>query len=133
MSKRAAVIESSRSARSFSRHRLSRRRIDGGVSAGSTSNGSVSLSTEARTFDASRQQYASPRIHRDLVEQKEPVSRERIIRLMQEDGLKARVRKRFTGTTMSDHDQPVADNLLDRRSSRPTRRTSAGWATRPSS
>ena len=40
------------------------------------------------------------------------VSRKRIIRLMQEEGLKARVRKRYKGTTMSDHDQPVADNLL---------------------
>jgi len=29
-----------------------------------------------------------------------------------EDGLKARVRKQFKGTTMSDHDQPVAANLL---------------------
>ena len=34
---------------------------------------------------------------------------------MQEEGLKARVRKRYTPTTMSDHDQPVAANLLDRR------------------
>jgi transposase InsO family protein len=33
---------------------------------------------------------------------------------MQEDGLKARARKRFKMTTMSDHDQPVAANLLDR-------------------
>ena len=33
---------------------------------------------------------------------------------MQEDGLKARVRKRFKCTTMSDHDLPVAANLLDR-------------------
>ena len=33
---------------------------------------------------------------------------------MQEDGLEARARKRFTCTTMSDHDQPVAANLLDR-------------------
>ena len=33
---------------------------------------------------------------------------------MQENGLKARTRKRFTLTTMSDHDQPVAANLLDR-------------------
>ena len=32
----------------------------------------------------------------------------------QEDGLEARARKRFTCTTMSDHDQPVAANLLDR-------------------
>lgn len=66
------------------------------------------------SFDASKQRYGSPRIHRDLVEQDEPVSRKRVIRLMQEDGLKARVRKRFKCTTMSDHDQPVADNLLAR-------------------
>ena len=33
---------------------------------------------------------------------------------MQEDGLKARLRKRYKVTTMSDHDQPVAANLLAR-------------------
>ena len=33
---------------------------------------------------------------------------------MQEDGLQARRRKRYKLTTMSDHDQPVAPNLLDR-------------------
>jgi putative transposase len=48
----------------------------------------------------------------DSVEWDEHVSRKRIIRLMQEDGLTARVRKRYKGTTMSDHDPPVADNLL---------------------
>jgi transposase InsO family protein len=66
------------------------------------------------SFAASKGRYGSPRIHRDLLEQKERVSRKRVIRLMQEEGLKARVRKRFTCTTMSDHDQPVAANLLDR-------------------
>jgi transposase InsO family protein len=66
------------------------------------------------SFDASKRRYGSPRIHRDLIEQKESVSRKRVIRLMQEDGLKARERKRFKCTTMSDHDQPVAANLLDR-------------------
>ena len=66
------------------------------------------------SFDASKQRYGSPRIHRDLIERHEPVSRKRVIRLMQEEGLKARVRKRFTCTTMSDHDQAVAPNLLDR-------------------
>jgi putative transposase len=64
---------------------------------------------------ASKGRYGSPRIHRDLLEDhQERVSRKRVIRLMQEDGLKARPRKRFKGTTMSDHDQPVAANLLDR-------------------
>jgi putative transposase len=67
------------------------------------------------SFDASHQRYGSPRIHEDLLEQDERVSRKRVIRLMQEQGLKARVRKRFTQTTMSDHDLPIAINLLDRR------------------
>ena len=66
------------------------------------------------SFDESHQRYGSPRVHEDLLEQDERVSRKRVIRLMQEDGLKARVRKRFKCTTMSDHDQPVAANLLDR-------------------
>jgi transposase InsO family protein len=67
------------------------------------------------SFEESRHRYGSPRIHEDLIEQSERVSRKRVIRLMQEDGLEARARKRFKGTTMSDHDQPVAANLLDRR------------------
>jgi transposase InsO family protein len=66
------------------------------------------------SFDASHQRYGSPRIHEDLLEQHERVSRKRVIRLMQAQGLKARVRKRFTQTTMSDHDLPIAANLLDR-------------------
>ena len=67
------------------------------------------------SFDASHQRYGSPRIHEDLLEQHEHISRKRVVRLMQEDGLVARARKRFKGTTMSDHDLPVAANLLDRR------------------
>ena len=42
------------------------------------------------------------------------MSRKRVIRLMQEEGLQARKRKRFKVTTMSQHDQPVAPNVLDR-------------------
>ena len=67
------------------------------------------------SFDESKQRYGSPRIHGDLIELREQVSRKRVIRLMQEAGLVARARKRYKGTTMSDHDQPVAANLLDRR------------------
>lgn len=66
------------------------------------------------SFTAGRGYYGSPRVHDDFVEWRERISRKRIIRLMQEEGLKARVRKRYKGTTMSDHDQPVADNLLQR-------------------
>jgi putative transposase len=66
------------------------------------------------SFDASRRRYGSPRIHADLADQKVRVSRKRVARVMREEGLKARARKRFKCTTMSDHDQPVAANLLNR-------------------
>jgi len=66
------------------------------------------------SFDESKQRYGSPRVHEDLLEQEERVSRKRVVRLMQEEGLQARQRKRYKLTTMSDHDQPVAANLLDR-------------------
>ena len=66
------------------------------------------------SFEESRTYYGSPRVHRDLVEDGNRVSKKRIARLMQEEGLIARRRKRFKVTTMSDHDQPIAANLLDR-------------------
>jgi transposase InsO family protein len=66
------------------------------------------------SFDESRKTYGSPRVLEDLREEGERVGRNRVIRLMQQEGLRARVRKRFKCTTMSDHDQPVAANVLDR-------------------
>ena len=66
------------------------------------------------SFDESRKNYGSPRVHEDLIDLKERVSRKRVARLMRQAGLKARARKRYKNTTMSDHDQPVAANLLDR-------------------
>jgi putative transposase len=49
-----------------------------------------------------------------LLEQGILISRKWVARLMQADGLQACVRKRFRSTTMSDHDQPIAGNVLDR-------------------
>lgn len=66
--------------------------------------------------EQSRKTYGSPRVQAELAAAHGVhVSRKRIIRLMQQQGLKARVRKRFKCTTNSDHDQPVAANLLDRK------------------
>lgn len=67
------------------------------------------------SHERSRKTYGSPRVHADLDAQGVHVSRKRVIRLMQEQELKARVRRRYKCTTMSDHDQPVAPNILARR------------------
>jgi putative transposase len=76
------------------------------------------------SFSAGRGYYGSPRIHDDVIAWGEHVSRKRIIRLKQEEGLQARVRQRYNATTDSDHDQPIADNLLgqDFTAARPNQR-----------
>lgn len=71
-----------------------------------------------------RRTYGSPRIHLALQKQDVRISRKRVIRLMQSEGLVARVKRRYRCTTMSDHEQPVAANLLGRdfNASSPNRR-----------
>ena len=58
-----------------------------------------------------RRYYGGPRIHDDFIEWGERASCKRIIRLTQEEGLIARVVKRYKVTTDSDHDPPIADNV----------------------
>jgi putative transposase len=64
------------------------------------------------SFLRSRGTYGSPRIHRDLVEGQERVGIKRVGRLMRDNGLRARIRKRFKHTTQSDPTLPTAENLL---------------------
>ena len=65
--------------------------------------------------DASGQTYGAPRVHRELQAEGLPTSTKRVARLMREDGLVARPRKRSrVSTTNSNHDEPIAPNRLAR-------------------
>ena len=64
-------------------------------------------------FSASNESYGSPRMHAELREDGVKAGRHRIARLMRDNGLKARQRRRFRKTTDSDHGGPVAPNILD--------------------
>lgn len=66
------------------------------------------------SHEASKRRYGSPRIHEDLKAAGEQVSRKRIARLMREEAIAARRRRRFVKTTDSKHNLPVAPNLLER-------------------
>ncbi len=73
------------------------------------------LTVEIRAIHAaSKQRYGSPRIHAELVENGRQVGENRVARLMREQDIKARPRRRFRVTTDSKHDDPIAPNLLQR-------------------
>lgn len=64
--------------------------------------------------ERSRRTYGSVRIHDALKKRGEHLSRKRVVRLMQQEGIKGKRRRRFTRTTDSSHQFPIALNLLNR-------------------
>jgi putative transposase len=64
-------------------------------------------------FALSSGTYGSPRMTRELQDRGLAVGRRRTARLMSQNGLKARQKRRFKRTTDSHHDWPVAPNRLD--------------------
>ena len=65
-------------------------------------------------FQESKETYGSPRIYEELKESGVVCSEKRVARLMQAQKISAVERKRFVVTTDSDHELPVAENLLAR-------------------
>lgn len=67
-----------------------------------------------RVFIGSRRLYGSPKITAVLREEGVQVSEKTVARLMKEMGLKSRTVKKYKATTNSNHNLPVADNILNR-------------------
>lgn len=65
-------------------------------------------------FEEKKRRYGSPRVRRELRDRGTRVCRHRVARIMREQGLKARPRRKFVCTTDSRHDLPTPPNILDR-------------------
>ena len=66
-----------------------------------------------RVFEANRGRYGSPRITEALRRSGQPANHKRVERLMRQAQLKGRTcKRRKVRTTNSEHDQPIAPNLL---------------------
>jgi putative transposase len=64
------------------------------------------------SYIESQRIYGSRRITKDLHRQKIPCSRNRVARIMTQEGMQSIRKRRFKVTTDSKHNYPVADNLL---------------------
>jgi putative transposase len=73
----------------------------------------VLLAHVRSAFALSNGTYGIPRMTRELRDSGLTVGRRRTARLMRENGLRARQKRRFKRTTDSHHAWPVAPNLLD--------------------
>ena len=63
----------------------------------------------------SKETYGSPRVHEQLLKNGEVCGKNRVARLMREAEIRAKQAHKFKVTTDSDHNLPVAENLLDRK------------------
>ncbi len=73
------------------------------------------LLVEIRAIHAQfKGRYGSPRIHAELVARGHTCCVNTVAKLMQEHGIAAKTKRKFRHTTDSNHNLPVAPNLLDR-------------------
>lgn len=67
-----------------------------------------------KIHEKSKQTYGSPRIIAELIKQGINCGHNRVVRLMRENGIKAKMKRRFKKTTDSNHKLPIAENVLNR-------------------
>ena len=67
-----------------------------------------------KIFDQSKKQYGSPRIHSELLDQGITCGHNRVAKIMRNKGIKARIKRKYKVTTDSNHDYPVAPNIVNR-------------------
>lgn len=73
------------------------------------------LSLRIRKLHASSDKtYGAPRVHEDLKAEGERVSRKRVARIMRENRLFSKHKRKFRHTTDSEHSHPVVENVLSR-------------------
>ena len=68
----------------------------------------------AAAHKKSSRRYGSPRVHKALRAKGVRVSRKTVARVMREEGIVARQKKRFRRTTNSNHQNPIAPNVVQR-------------------
>ena len=67
-----------------------------------------------RIHNRSRRTYGSPRVHAELRAEGVVCNRKRVARLMRQEGIQGRRKRRKAATTDSKHPYPIAPNLLNR-------------------
>jgi putative transposase len=73
------------------------------------------LAVEIRAIHGEvKARYGSPRIQAELAARGRPCSVNTVAKLMRAHGIRAKTARKYRCTTDSNHDLPVADNLLDR-------------------
>jgi putative transposase len=65
-----------------------------------------------KAYALGRKAYGSPRVTRELKSQGIPCGENKIARLMRENGIRAKMKRRYKVTTHSRHTRPIVPNLL---------------------
>lgn len=96
-------------------HQRGQRAAAGGSRAHAARISDDALLTHIRAVHAQvRGEYGWPRMTKELIARGMRVGKERVRKLMKQHGIRARHKRKFIATTNSNHNLPVAANLLER-------------------